>query len=152
MTKIYVWSRKKLYATSGAAILLLAAVVFAVKPTVEAFEQIDKQVEERVIHMVTGEFKTTTKDGKVIEAYRWDPGTIVVKEGDQVTLNIWGVNGNEHPFYIEGMDVKGVVTKGNETTVSFHASQTGIYRLICQTHADRAHHGPMIGYIVVEPR
>jgi hypothetical protein len=30
----------------------------------------------RDIHLVTGEFQTKTTNGKVIEAYRWDPGTI----------------------------------------------------------------------------
>lgn len=107
-------------------------------------------VGERVIHMVTGEYSTTTKDGQEIEAYRWDPGTVFVNKGENVKLKILGVNGNEHPFVIEGMDIQGIVKKGEETVVSFHASKEGIYRMICTTHPDSANNGPMIGYIVID--
>lgn len=104
---------------------------------------------ERTYHMVTGEFKSTTPDGKEIEAYRWSPDTIVVRKGEKVTLSIYGVNGASHSFFIEGMNVKGEVKKGKETTVSFSAQKEGTYRIICTDHPDYAHHGPMIGYIVV---
>jgi plastocyanin len=107
-------------------------------------------VSERVFHMVTGEFKTTTKDGKEIEVYRWDPGFIFVNKGENVKLVIMGVNGESHPFIIEGMNIQGTVTKGKETIVNFHASKEGIYRIICFAHPDAANKGPMIGYIVVD--
>jgi heme/copper-type cytochrome/quinol oxidase subunit 2 len=102
------------------------------------------------IHMVTGEFSSKTEDGKVIEAYRWDPGTIYVPQDENVTLVIHGVNGSEHPFHIEGTDIKGVVKKGQETVIPIKFKEEGIYRLICDTHG---HHGqdiPMIAYIVVD--
>jgi heme/copper-type cytochrome/quinol oxidase subunit 2 len=105
---------------------------------------------ERTYHMVTGEFKTTTPDGKELEAYRWDPGTIYVKKGEKVTLNILGINGASHSFFIEGMNIKGEVKKGKETTVSFSPQKEGTYRIICTDHPDAAHNGPMIGYIVVD--
>jgi len=105
---------------------------------------------ERVIHMVTGEYSTTAEDGKEIEAYRWDPGTVFVNKGENVKLVILGVNGDHHPFLIEGMNIQGVVKKGEETVVSFHASKEGIYRLICLAHPDASNRGPMIGYIVVD--
>ncbi|MCI3923091.1 cupredoxin domain-containing protein [Paenibacillus sp. TRM 82003] len=107
-------------------------------------------VGERVIHMVTGEFSATTKDGKKIEAYRWDPGTVFVNKGENVKLKLYGVNGENHPFLIEGLNIQGVVKKGEETVVNFHASKEGIYRIICLTHPDAANEGPMIGYIVVD--
>ena len=47
--------------------------------------------EEFVIHMLAVEFKGKTEDGKEIEAYRWDPGTVFVPEGKEVTLSIYGV-------------------------------------------------------------
>jgi heme/copper-type cytochrome/quinol oxidase subunit 2 len=103
----------------------------------------------RQIHMVTGEFKTTLKDGKEIEAYRWDPGTIVLKRGEKVNLIITGINGAEHPFYIEGTTIKGTVKKGQDTLVPLQFQKEGTYRLICNVHPDRAHNGPMIAYIVV---
>lgn len=105
---------------------------------------------ERTIHMVTGEFKTTLPDGKEIEAYRWDPGTIAVKKGEKINLSIFGVNGASHKFFIEGLNVKSEVKKGKETIVSFTAMKEGTYRIICTDHPDIAHSGPMIGYIVVE--
>ncbi|MCM3724194.1 cupredoxin domain-containing protein [Neobacillus cucumis] len=103
----------------------------------------------RQIHMVTGEFKTTLKDGKEIEAYRWDPGTIVLKKGEKVNLIISGINGNEHPFYIEGTTIKGTVKKGHDTLIPLQFQKEGTYRLICEVHPDRAHNGPMIAYIVI---
>ncbi|MFD0676642.1 MULTISPECIES: cupredoxin domain-containing protein [unclassified Paenibacillus] len=104
----------------------------------------------RTINIVTGEFKTTGADGKPIEAYRWDPGTIHVKQGELINLSIFGVNGTNHPFIIDGLSIKGEVKKGKETVVSFKADKPGTYRIICLTHPDIAHNGPMVGYIVVD--
>ncbi|RWZ59127.1 hypothetical protein EQV77_07380 [Halobacillus fulvus] len=100
--------------------------------------------------MVTGEFKAQLPDAQEIEAYRWDPGTIFVEKDEKVQLNIYGVNGQEHPFYIEGTDVKGVVKQGKETLVDVSFDKEGVYRLICTTHPDKASNGPMIAYIVVD--
>lgn len=104
----------------------------------------------REIHMVTGEFKSLTEDGKEIEAYRWDPGTIFVEKNEKVQLKIFGVNGKEHPFMIEGTDIKGTIKKGEETTVPLQFKEEGVYRLICLTHPTAEKSGPMIAYIVVD--
>ncbi|MFD2445636.1 hypothetical protein ACFSO7_16875 [Bacillus sp. CGMCC 1.16607] len=104
----------------------------------------------REIHMVTGEFKATTSKGKVIEAYRWDPGTIFLEKDEKVHLIIYGVNGNEHPFRIEGTNINGMIKKGEETVVPLSFDKEGTYRLICDTHSDKDHNGPMIAYIVVD--
>ncbi|WP_045523988.1 cupredoxin domain-containing protein [Neobacillus niacini] len=104
----------------------------------------------REIHMVTVEYKTTMKDGKKIEVYRWDPGTINVDAGEKVNLYINGINGEEHPFYIEGTDIKGTVKKGEETMVPLQIDKEGTYRLICEVHGDRDHNGPMIADIIVD--
>jgi plastocyanin len=100
--------------------------------------------------MVTGEFSASTEDGKEIEAYRWDPGIIVVPKGQDITISIYGVNGKEHPFYIEGTDYKGTVQKGKETILKARFDQEGTYRLICLAHSTIEKNGPMIGYIVVD--
>ena len=47
------------------------------------------------------------------ETYRFDPGTIVINQGDIVTLEIIGINGQAHPFAVEGYDVSGVVRRGH---------------------------------------
>jgi heme/copper-type cytochrome/quinol oxidase subunit 2 len=104
----------------------------------------------REIHLVTGEFKTKTADGKEIEAYRWDPGTIFLEKDELVHLIIYGVNGAEHPFMIEGTDIKGTVKKGVETIVPLKFSKEGTYRLICLTHPTKNQNGPMIAYINVD--
>ena len=74
---------------------------------------------DRVIQLVTGEFASKTDDGKEIEVYRWDPGTVIVNQGDNVELHITGVNGESHPFVIEELGIKGEVTKGKTTMVKF---------------------------------
>jgi len=103
----------------------------------------------REIHMVTGEFTTTTSDGKEIEAYRFDPGTIFLKKGEKALLKIYGISGNEHPFIIEGTDIQGTVEKGKETVVPLQFENEGTYRLVCISHLDYTKNGPMIAYIVV---
>lgn len=110
------------------------------------------QSEEKIrdIHLVTGEFKSKTIDGKELEAYRWDPGTIFVDQGEKIRLNILGINGREHPLIIEGTDVKATIKQGEETIIPLQFEKEGVYRLICLTHPDKAHNGPMIAYIIVD--
>lgn len=102
------------------------------------------------LHLVTGEFSSETEDGREIEAYRWDPGTIVIPRGEEAVISIYGVNGKEHPFIIEGTDYKGTVQKGKETVLNVKFDEKGIYRLICLTHSSIEKNGPMIGYIMVK--
>lgn len=116
---------------------------------VTAFNETDEEP-IREYHIVTTEFKTTTSDGKELESYRWDPGTIFVEKGETVRLKLLGFNGKEHPFIIEGTDYKGTVSKGEETVIDVKFDKEGIYRLICLTHHDTKENGPMIGYIVVD--
>jgi plastocyanin len=106
---------------------------------------------EKTFYMVTEEFKGRYQ-GKKLEAYRWDPGMIVVHQGDRVQLVIRGVSGKEHPFSIQGYNVRGNVRQGQITRVSFTANKPGTFQLICHTHPTAETNGPMIGYIVVLPR
>jgi plastocyanin len=111
-----------------------------------------KQTEEKIrdIQLVTGEFKAKNAEGIEIESYRFDPGTIFINEGEKVRLTIFGVNGKEHPFLIEGTDIKGTVKQNKETVIPLQFNEEGVYRLICLTHSDKEHSGPMIAYIVVD--
>ncbi|NJD87611.1 MAG: hypothetical protein FIB05_06325 [Betaproteobacteria bacterium] len=70
-----------------------------------------------------------------VSTYRWDPGTIVVNQGDRVTLEIVGINGDEHPFTIEGYWISDVVRRGQITRVTFDADKAGIFKIICRKHA-----------------
>jgi len=79
--------------------------------------------------------KEPNADGRwEVETYRWDPGTIVVNQGDIVTLEIVGINGTEHPFTIEGYNLSGVVKRGQITRVTFTADKAGIFKLTCGVH------------------
>jgi heme/copper-type cytochrome/quinol oxidase subunit 2 len=104
----------------------------------------------RVIQLVTGEFNSTSDSGKQLESYRWDPGTVVVHKGEEVELRISGINGQSHPFIIEGLNIKGEVHKGKTTVVKFTPTVAGIYPIVCQTHDVPDNGGPMVGYLVVQ--
>ena len=99
-----------------------------------------QEAPKRVINMLAVEYKGTfgpdegPKAGQTVNAYRWDPSTIIVKRGEAVELKIFGVNGKEHIFYLEGHDVKGVLKRGETVTVSFTAGKPGVYKLICTIH------------------
>lgn len=146
----FVFIRKKWLFFVIAAILM-GSLYFFTSETIPTFQSSQTSNKEITVNMVTGEFSTTTADGKKLEAYRWDPGTIVIPKNQNVTLKIFGVNGEEHPFYIEGTNIKGTVKKGEETVVSLNFNEEGTYRLICDAHSHEEHNVvPMIAYIVVE--
>jgi plastocyanin len=147
MSRVWIVKRKHFYQLAAALLILLIGWLYVNRASI--LPTFAEPTTERTIHMVVGEFKSTTADGKTIEAYRWDPGTIAVKKGEHIKLSILGINGESHPFFIEGLNISGEIKKGKETIVHFNANQAGTYRLICMTHTDMAHNGPMIGYIEV---
>ncbi|MDP4103850.1 MAG: cupredoxin domain-containing protein [Bacillota bacterium] len=148
--KFFVFKRETvLYVLISGIILATISTWFILKKGDTVVFNVQNGQNVREIHMVTGEFKTTMKDGTQIESYRWDPGTIFLEKGEKVNLYISGINGEEHPFYIEGTNLKGNVKKGEEVVVPLHFNQSGTYRLICKTHNDKSH-SPMIAYIVVK--
>lgn len=110
-------------------------------------QQADNEVRE--IDMITAELKSHSVDGKQMATFRWDPGTIFLEKGEKVNLYISGIGNEDHPFYIEGTDISGTVSEGEQTLVPLQFEKAGTYRLICETHAHRDHSVPMIGYIVV---
>lgn len=140
-TLLYVFS-------AGIILAVISAWVILKSGDTVVFNQQNGQ-EIREIHMVTGEFKAKLKNGEEMESYRWDPGTVFLKKGEKVNLYINGINGEEHPFYIERTSLRGTVKRGTEVLVPLYFEKTGTYRLICQSHPDKNHSGPMIAYIVV---
>ncbi|MCC2686473.1 MAG: cupredoxin [Paenibacillaceae bacterium] len=126
MNKVFIIYRRHVLIAAIAAALVIAGIVYWTMDRSISVSGSDAGPDGiRTIHMVTGEFKSTH-------------------------LSIYGVNGESHPFYIEGTNVKGEVKKGKETVVTFTPQKEGTYRIICLMHPDIAHHGPMIGYIVVD--
>jgi hypothetical protein len=87
-------------------------------------------------------------EGKwTVETYRWLPSTIVVHQGDEVTLEILGVNGKEHPSVLEGYGLNFTVRRGHVTRVNFTADKVGIFTLMCNVHRPT-----MTAQFVVLPR
>ncbi len=88
------------------------------------------------------------KDGKwETSTYRWEPGQLTVYQGDEVELQIWGVNGADHPGRIEGYEKTFNVKRGQLTTISFRADKAGLFRILCNLH-----NPSMTGTLVVLPR
>ena len=61
-------------------------------------------------------------------------------EGDDVTLRLFGVNGDAHEVWVEARDgtlaVPAVtINRGREVVLTFTAEQAGHYRLKCGNHA-----------------
>lgn len=82
-----------------------------------------------------------------VSTYRWDPSQIIVHEGDDVTLEIVGINGAEHPSVIEGYGIAFNVKRGQVTHVNFKADRAGVFRIDCD-----AHRPSMVGELIVLPR
>lgn len=104
MTKIFVVSKRQLRHWLLIGLMALgtlgAAWYWGYSEAKTTSGSMAPQGEARTIHLVTGEFKSTDANGKTIEAYRWDPGTIHVKQGEPINLSIFGVNGTNHPFML----------------------------------------------------
>ena len=81
-----------------------------------------------------------------ISTYRWDPNQVIVNQGDEVTLEILGVNGAEHPSVIDGYDISFTVKRGQLTTVTFTADKAGVFVFRCGAHPPS-----MIGELIVLP-
>jgi plastocyanin len=82
-----------------------------------------------------------------VETYVFDPSQIVVYEGDQVTLNILGVNGRVHDISVNGYVEQFELHRGELKTVTFTADRAGTIDFICSIHQPTMH-----GQIMVLPR
>lgn len=79
-----------------------------------------------------------------VSTYRWEPSQIIVDQGDEVTLEILGINGDEHPGVIEGYGIGFVVKRGQVSRVTFKADKAGVFRILCHKH-----HPSMHGELIV---
>jgi plastocyanin len=149
MSKVVFISKKRIqwYILLAAAVIVAGAYV-GWHQTKAASAPVSQ--EPQVRNIVTGEFRSTSSSGKEIESYVFSPGTVVVKKGIPVELRITGVNGQSHPFVIEGLNLTGEVQKGKTTVIRFTPEAAGIYPIVCTTHNDPANGVPMVGYIVVQ--
>lgn len=87
-----------------------------------------------------GEFNKDNPAQWQVATYMYSPGAMSVIQGDEVTLRIFGVNGDEHVMFVQAPDGSTVVNaitvnRGREATISFTADQAGHYKLTCSSHA-----------------
>src|SRR5437899_12848373 len=57
-----------------------------------------------------------------VVTYQWSPGTIVVREGEPVTLEIVGIDGDMHAGPIPGLADSFTLNRGHVTRVTFTAT------------------------------
>ena len=69
------------------------------------------------------------------------------QQGETVTLEIVGINGDEHPATIPGLVQAFMVKRGQITRVTFTAGKPGLYPMICTKHLPN-----MQGTLVVLPK
>lgn len=74
-----------------------------------------------------------------VSTYRWEPSQIIVQQGDEVTLEIIGINGDEHPGIIEGYGISFIVKRGHVSRVTFKADKAGVFRILCEKHHPSMH-------------
>lgn len=87
-----------------------------------------------------GEYDAENLNKWQVATYMYSPGSMSVVQGDQVTLRMFGVNGDEHTMFVQAPDGSTVVesftvNRGREVTTSFTADQAGHYKIFCTTHA-----------------
>ena len=83
-----------------------------------------------------------------VSAYMFEPSTIVVNQGDEVTLNFFGINGKEHSIHIDKyIEHHFTIKRGELVSKNFVASESGIFKMHCQEHEPN-----MVGQLIVLPR
>ncbi|PTX64517.1 Cupredoxin-like domain-containing protein [Melghirimyces profundicolus] len=149
-------SRQWLYLSLAFAFVLIATTAllpipwFGGKTVIEEVEEVSSRETpaEKTFHLITTEYQTN-HNGQKKEVYRWDPGSLVVREGDEVNLVIHGFHGNVHHFSLKEFGIQGSVRKGEKTEVSFTADRPGTHELVCHNHSSAEKEGPMVAYITV---
>lgn len=80
--------------------------------------------------------------------FEFTPGTITVKQGDTVKLNLSSED-VPHGFSLAAFDITETLTPGKTTTVEFVADQVGTFSFICNIVCGSGHSG-MTGQLIVE--
>ena len=75
-----------------------------------------------------------------VSSYIFNPAFATVRQGDEVVLTTFVVNGDEHEVWVTAPDGTKVVPntkwhRGREYTVRFVAGKVGAYQLTCSEHA-----------------
>ena len=81
-----------------------------------------------------------------VSVYVYQPAQILVNEGDEVTLEFVGINGESHPTSIRGYDRHFTLKRGHVVRETFTADKPGVFKINCATHST------MVGELVVLPK
>ena len=83
-----------------------------------------------------------------VSVYQFSPATVVVKQGERVTLEMVGINGAKHSVHVEKYLPKhSVLKRGEIVRLQFTADTPGIFKIHCEEHQPA-----MEGTLVVLPR
>jgi len=83
-----------------------------------------------------------------VSTYQFSPATIVVKQGDRVTLEMVGINGAKHSVHVDKYRPDHVLVKRGEIArIQFTADTPGLFKIHCKEHEPT-----MEGQLVVLPR
>lgn len=151
--------KRAFYAFVGIALLGLvlgaASLAIVLSPTTQSAGRVQRfriiMGEGEVIAEVQGEDVLTG------EYHRWEPGTIVVNQGDRVILEIVNPRKNIHSFVLSAfnIDTGQLQPRGGSATVEFTADKAGVFQFLCGTpqnkelkHCD-PDHSTMVGYFIV---
>lgn len=75
-----------------------------------------------------------------VASYMFNPAFVTLRQGDEVILNAFVVNGDEHEVWVTAPDGRIAVPKtmwhrGREYRLQFVADKPGTYQLVCSSHA-----------------
>jgi plastocyanin len=118
--------------------------------------------ESREFFVVTNEVQWQARPGEAavvdrnrgpvreIDRYTFEPGFLVVAEGDRVVLRIHGIKGGKHVVEVPAFKTGEVpILRGQERTISFVADRPGTFLIRCTIHEGSGEEGPMVGYLHV---
>lgn len=106
---------------------------------------------------VIGEDPAMGEEMVVGEYHRWEPGVLVVRLGDEVTLTVKNPRKNVHSFELPafGIDTGPLAARTGEATVTFVADKAGVFQFRCGVPHDHEaglcdeDHETMVGYLIV---
>ena len=86
-----------------------------------------------------GDYDAENSEKWQVSTYMFNPAAMSVFQNDEVTLRLFGVNGDEHILTLVAPDGSTVasdtINRGREIDLSFTADQAGYYKLICANHS-----------------
>ncbi len=83
-----------------------------------------------------------------VSVYQFSPATVVVRQGELVTLELVGINGGKHSVHIDKYHPQHFVVKRGEIgRLKFTADTPGMFKIHCEEHQPS-----MEGTLVVLPR